>query len=156
MEAETQSIVVIGETGSGKTTLVNALFRWDILPQAVDGMTHPTEACVTLQLAEGFQITDIPGHSQFFSRQEIEFFLCMRYIWCPAHQCFIALSEMFISAEMVSKMAWRLHFSPVFSKAIVFLFIADIEKPLSCNLQPSGFSLSVVKQLLYNFIAHQF
>lgn len=62
MEAKTQSIVVIGETGNGKTTLVNALLRWDILPQVMDDMTHPTEACVTLPLADGFQITDTPGY----------------------------------------------------------------------------------------------
>jgi len=89
MGAENKRIVVIGESGSGKSTLVNALLRWDILPQAVDGMERPTEACVTLPLAEGIQITDTPGYDAKTGRIQPE----VRQALSGADQIIVVLDE---------------------------------------------------------------
>lgn len=62
MEHQTRNIVVIGAEESGKSTLVNALLRWDILPQAVEGSTCHTETCITVPLEPGWTITDTPGY----------------------------------------------------------------------------------------------
>ena len=58
-----REVVVIGEEDIGKTTLINALLGWDVLPQSYDYLPMPTTEKKRVQLAEHCWITDTPGYS---------------------------------------------------------------------------------------------
>ena len=58
-----KNVVVIGGEETGKTTLINALLGWDILPQSYDGIYIHTETCVRQQLTDTVSLTDTPGYS---------------------------------------------------------------------------------------------
>ena len=58
-----KNVVVIGDEEIGKTTLINALLGWDILPQSYDGIYIHTETCIWQQLTETVFLTDTPGYS---------------------------------------------------------------------------------------------
>lgn len=58
-----KNVVVIGDEEIGKTTLINALLGWDILPQSYDGIYIHTETCISQQLTETVFLTDTPGYS---------------------------------------------------------------------------------------------
>lgn len=57
-----KDVVVIGAKETGKTTLVNALLGWDILPQSFDGYQLQTKACMRCRLTESVYLTDTPGY----------------------------------------------------------------------------------------------
>ena len=56
-----KNIVVVGAREMGKTTLVNALLGWDILPQSYAGIRCRTTHCEKNRLAGDIWITDTPG-----------------------------------------------------------------------------------------------
>ena len=58
-----REVVVIGEEDIGKTTLINALLGWDVLPQSYDYLPVPTGKAKRVQLSEYCWITDTPGYS---------------------------------------------------------------------------------------------
>lgn len=58
-----KNVAVIGDIEIGKTTLINALLGWDILPQSYDGIYIHTEICVRQPLTETVSLTDTPGYS---------------------------------------------------------------------------------------------
>lgn len=60
---EIKNVVVIGAQDMGKTTLINALLGWDILPQSYDGIVVHTTRCESCQLTKSVQLTDTPGYS---------------------------------------------------------------------------------------------
>ncbi len=60
---EPREVVVIGAEDTGKTTLINALLGWDVLPQAYDFLPMPTTEKKSVQLSDDCWITDTPGYS---------------------------------------------------------------------------------------------
>lgn len=57
-----QRILVIGSQDIGKTTLINALLGWDILPQATDWDSFPTEEFTEVPWGENAILVDSPGY----------------------------------------------------------------------------------------------
>lgn len=60
--SQIRHVVVIGGSETGKTTLVNALLGWDILPQSYEGIVVHTDRCETCRLTESVYLTDTPGY----------------------------------------------------------------------------------------------
>ena len=63
-------ILVLGSRDVGKTTLVNALAGWDILPQADDTTCFPTADFPQVPFGENHLLTDSPGYD--FSPEEYD------------------------------------------------------------------------------------